>query len=59
MTSAEIIECLRILGWSIRQFSRESGVARSSIQNWLSGKQQIPDKLAEWLKARAQETKIP
>jgi len=42
-------ECLEVLGWSARRFSREAGADDRTVRRWLDGTADMPAALVEWL----------
>jgi DNA-binding transcriptional regulator YiaG len=51
MTSAELSDILREIGWQPAELATRLGVRQESVRGWLSGRREIPENLAVWLRA--------
>jgi len=54
MTSDELLDCLRRIGWSIHELSRRTGVRHARAVDWAHGRQPAPHAIADWLRQVAQ-----
>jgi hypothetical protein len=48
MTSEQLSECLRTLGWSARELARRVNRGERLIRRMCEGREEIPDNLADW-----------
>jgi hypothetical protein len=55
MTSTEFRECADAIGWSQRQIADilSGGASHTTVAKWARAKQDIPENVAEWLRALA------
>jgi len=51
MTPVRLFEVLAELGWSSGELGRRLQIAERSVRRWLSGQQDIPDRVGDWLEA--------
>jgi len=54
--------CLAALGWSQEALQRRLGIARKTVNSWADGSQEIPPRVADWLRylaAPAMERPLP
>jgi plasmid maintenance system antidote protein VapI len=50
MDAAEMDALLKQIGWSVQTLAQRLGVRTSTIGDWLNGRRNIPDNLADWLR---------
>jgi transcriptional regulator with XRE-family HTH domain len=54
MTHARLSAILTTLGWSSAELGRRLNIGERSVRRWLSGQQEIPDRVGDWLEAVVQ-----
>ena len=50
MTATEMRLCLAALHWSQEALQRILGVGRKTVNSWADGSQEIPPRVADWLR---------
>jgi plasmid maintenance system antidote protein VapI len=49
MTSAEMVETMRQIGWTATELAKRLGISDRGVRRYLTGQREIPDNLADWL----------